>query len=106
MFNNINMTKKPKHVSGGHKSKNSKHIEHESSDSDYCSNSSHESSGSYYSSSSEDCYASDDSQLSGDGSLSSIVSSLACEKKNHQTITKQRRREEKEVYFALVRKVP
>jgi hypothetical protein len=81
MFHNINMTKKPKHVSGGHKSKNSRHIEHESSGSEYCSNSSHESSGSYYSSSSEDCYASDDSQLSGDGSLSSIVSSLACEKK-------------------------
>jgi hypothetical protein len=81
MFHNINMTKKPKHVSGGHKSKNSRHIEHESSGSEYCSNSSHESSVSYYSSSSDDCYASDDSELSGDGSLSTIVSSLACEKK-------------------------
>ncbi len=82
------MTKKPKHVGGGHKSKNSKHIEHESSSSDYCSNSSHESSVSYYSSSSEDCYASDDSELSGDGSLSSMVSSLACEKKKSKNYYK------------------
>jgi len=75
------MTKKPKHVSGGHKSKNSKNVEAESSGSDYCSNSSHESSVSYYSSSSEDCYASDDSELSGDGSLSSMVSSVKLERK-------------------------